>query len=84
MSSKLQVPIPSGGDTRKWIDDVTTFLRNLVQEVETPAPKIVQLEHRRSGAKATSDGIMMWDRSLGCPVVSFNNQWYRVNLTVIP
>lgn len=79
MSQLKPIP-PFEGDLRKWAADVVNYLRTLEVFVETPSPKVVQLEFRKPGAKASIDGLLMWDATAGTVVVSLGGAWYPVEL----
>jgi hypothetical protein len=39
-----------------------------------------KLQHKDADSKATEDGILMWDATQDCPVVSKNGAWIRIEL----
>ena len=77
MSRKNPIPI-FGGNLPLWADKVVGYLRTLEVDIATPSPKIVQLERRQDIAKATTDGLLMFDATLGIPVYSYNGAWHSV------
>ena len=79
----LAVPVPNAGDIRSWMGAIQSYLRDLQAEALGPRP--LQVEHRKANAKATQDGIIMWDASVGTLVVSKSGAWYRITLgAVVP
>lgn len=79
---RIQVPLPVPTDTnlRQWARNLVAYLKSLEREVEIPGPKVVQLEHRKPGAKATEDGLLMWCPMCETPIVAFGGHWYELPL----
>jgi hypothetical protein len=75
------IPTPTSQQLYNWAIKLTNYLQTLERSVENVAPKVVQLEHAKSTAKATTDGLMMWDSVSGCPIVAKNGAWYKVEIT---
>lgn len=73
------VPHPTT-DLRRWAAEIAAYLNQLEIKLETPAPKIVQLEHQRDSnpkpASATQDGILMWRSSDRTVVVTRDGAWH--------
>lgn len=77
----LKQPIPQfSSDARSWAYRLTSYLQSLEDVISTPSPKIVQLEHKLLEAKATINGLMMYDAGLGVPVFSKDGQWFPIGL----
>lgn len=72
---------PPSGDLKTWAHAAHDRLRQLITRVNRPEPQVVMLEHVKPGAKALQDGIMMWDATLKCPVISEGGAWKKVTLT---
>jgi len=76
MSTKNPIPIPLRGDLSGWANAVVGYLRTLEAEIDTPGPKIVQLEFKDANASAAVDGLLMFDPVLGKPVYSHGGAWH--------
>jgi hypothetical protein len=63
-------PEPQGEDWQTWGRRLMTYLS------QTRIPLVQQT----GGEPATDDGLLMWDRTRGYPVVSKNNEWRQVVL----
>lgn len=83
MSILKSVP-PYTGNLVPWIAGLTSYLKSLETFVVTPSPKIVQLESRKNSAKATEDGVLMWDVGAQSLVVSRGGEWFEVLLGAVP
>lgn len=83
MSILRNIP-PFDGNVAKWATDVVNYLKSMETFIVTPSPKIVQLESRKNGAKATTDGLVMWDVTANTMVVSRGGAWYPVTLGALP
>lgn len=75
------IPIPSTHQLYNWAVKLTSYLGALEQTVENPAPKALQLEHAKEGAKAVQNGLLMWDNTVGLPIVSKDGAWYTIDIT---
>jgi hypothetical protein len=78
--SKIPVPVPTGRDMFGWANQIVRYLKSLDSETGMPAPKVIQLEHKMTGAKATTDGLLMWSPADGTVVVSKAGEWYKVTI----
>jgi hypothetical protein len=65
----IGIPTP-GPDIRVWAEDLRRFLGRTRSQLVTLA----------SGSPATEDGVMLWDRQGGYPVVAKNGEWRQVVL----
>lgn len=74
------VPTLSADGLGAWAIKIIAFLKSLVREIETPGPKIIQLEHLIAGSSATSDGLIAYEPVTGTIVVSKDGAWYPVQL----
>jgi len=76
-------PIPeiTGNQVYNWAVKLTGYLRAVEREIENPSPKTLQLEHAKSTAKATTDGLLMWDVITGSVIVSKNGAWHALDMT---
>ena len=63
-------PPPLGTNWKAWGERLVSYLG---REKD-------RLRHLTSGDSASEDGIMMWDRTNQCPVVSKNGAWVKVKL----
>lgn len=61
---------PVGRNVAEWADDMR---RALVRQWS-------QLDFKRSDARATQDGVLLWDAGNGYPVVSKDGEWRQVLL----
>lgn len=75
----MDIPQPTG-NLYQWATKVVGYLRSKEQEQKVPSPRPVQLEHRMAGAKATKDGLLMWDPTAGQMIVAIGGVWYKVAL----
>ncbi len=80
MSTKNPIPIPPdrGSALSGWANSLVGYLRTLESELDTPGPKIVQLEHKTATAKAAVDGLLMFDPVLGKVVYSAGGSWHAL------
>lgn len=78
------IPLPSRGDLTKWALSIVDYLRDVESEITTPGPKIVQLEYRKVGAKATKNGILMWEPVSKQVIVSKDGAWYPLSMGGTP
>jgi hypothetical protein len=76
----MKIPDPTTLDIKEWAKRIVGYLRDLEAGTETPAPKIIQLEHTKTGAKATTDGVIMWSPVDGTVLVSKGGDWYKVTI----
>lgn len=70
MTQQNRPPEPQGEDWQTWGRRLMTYLS------QTRIPLVQQT----GGEPATDDGLLMWDRTRGYPVVSKNNEWRQVVL----
>jgi hypothetical protein len=63
-------PPPLGNNWKTWGERLNSFFMNTRSK----------LQFFDSDSKATEDGILMWDATQGCPVVSKNGAWVRIEL----
>lgn len=61
---------PVGRNVAEWADDMR---RALVRQWS-------QLDFKRSDARATQDGVLLWDAAAKYPVVSMSGEWRQVML----
>jgi len=80
MGKPLVPDAPTSRDLLRWADKIVSYLRAAAVEEATPSPKIIQLEYKQTGAKATQDGILMWSPADGTVVVSKAGEWYKVTI----
>lgn len=78
---RLPLLIPPLGDLREWAQEATNVIRSLTELHNQAHPQIVRLQHIEPGAKATEDGLIMWDATESCPVVSEGGTWKKIALT---
>lgn len=78
-------PIPEvqGQQFYPWAQKLTAYLRVVERAVENPAPKAIQLEHAKENAKATVNGLLMWDNTIGQVIVSKDGAWYALDMTLV-
>lgn len=73
--SRQPIPLPTDGDLRRWAARMSTYLRALEASLASGEPRIIQLEHMRTSAKASTDGLLMFDGVAGVPMYSRNGAW---------
>ena len=61
---------PIGPDFKIWAEKFSAWLQSTRSF----------LTHRRDYDSAAADGILMWDREYGYPVVSKNGEWHQIVL----
>lgn len=78
-------PIPevSGTQLYNWAIKLTSYLRVMERELETPSPKTIQLEHAKANASAAKDGVMMWDSVAGGVIVAKDGAWHLLSMTPV-
>lgn len=81
MSAGTLPPFP-GKDLNEWARKIYAYLNDQSQEKMIKSGPVL-LQHRTSGEKATTDGIMMYDPQLGEPVYSKNGAWYKLDGTPV-
>ena len=64
------IPPPVGPEWKTWARQLSTYI----------ATSAGRLGYRSSGDSAADDGIIMWDRVEGYPVVSKNGVWRQIVL----
>ena len=75
-------PSPHGGDLKTWAGRLTEYL---IRSINAPTPAApVRLAHRTGTEKALEDGIMLFDPTVGLPVVSSGGQWVDCAGNVVP
>lgn len=80
----MRTPIPyPTGDLRTWAEALVGFLQNR-DDVETETvPKPVSLTHKIDDtARAVTDGVLMYDPSLGKALVSISGAWVPIALDI--
>lgn len=70
MTLQQRPPEPRGDDWKTWA-------RRLMQHLSQVRSPLVQ---QTGGESAAEDGVLMWDRANGYPVVSKNGEWRQVVL----
>jgi hypothetical protein len=71
-------PAPTGNDWKAWADQI---YRYLAEEQAGAAPRrAVALRQTVGGETAAEDGVMLWDRENGYPIVSLNGEYRQVVL----
>lgn len=68
--SVAKPPSPLGSSWKIWGETLNTFLTRTRDK----------LNYKTSADVASEDGVMMWDATQGCPVVSKNGAWVRIQL----
>ena len=63
-------PPPLGSDWKPWGERLNTFITTTRNK----------LQFYNADSKATQDGIIMYDKAQGCPVVSKNGAGIRIKL----
>lgn len=86
MTELNQIPQPPSKLTGlvQWASQVTAYLTRQASANTKPVEaQIVQLRHKLpgDGAKATKDGILMWDAATGQVVVSVGGAWKTIDYT---
>lgn len=87
MSLQHQLPsppsgrVPTFGDMLKWAIALTAYLKR-AEASAASSPKTILLEGYTATAKATVDGMLMFDPATGSPVISVGGVWKH--LQVIP
>jgi hypothetical protein len=61
---------PIGADLRVWAEKFTNWIQSTRSF----------LTHRRAYDSAAEDGVLLWDRTYGYPVVSKNGEWRQIVL----
>ena len=61
---------PIGPDFKVWAEKFSAWLQSTRSF----------LTHRRDYDSAAADGVLMWDREYGYPVVSKNGEWHQIVL----
>lgn len=83
MNNMRSVP-QYAGDIQRWSIGVVNYLKALEIATADVTPRSVQLENRQSTlAKATTNGVIMWDETAGTIVVSKDGAWYPVSLGAV-
>jgi len=66
----VRVPPVIGGEWKVWAEDLRRYLGKALS----------QLAAKEANSSATEDGIILWDRVNGYPVVSKGNEWRQIVL----
>jgi len=66
---------PSPEEIKRWITEVTVYLRTLNTIDTITAPPIV-LASRQQDDRAAIDGILLYDRATSKPIISIGGKWY--------
>jgi hypothetical protein len=66
----VRVPPVIGGEWKVWAEDLRRYLGKALS----------QLAAKEANSSATEDGIILWDRANGYPVVSKGNEWRQIVL----
>jgi len=66
----VRVIPPYVGDARSWAENIRRFLGKALN----------QLDAKEGYSSASEDGVILWDRQYGYPVVSKNGEWRQVVL----
>lgn len=66
----MRVPPVIGGEWKVWAEDLRRYLGKALS----------QLAAKEANSSATEDGIILWDRVNGYPVVSKGNEWRQIVL----
>ena len=66
----MRVPPVIGGEWKVWAEDLRRYLGKALS----------QLAAKEANSSATEDGIILWDRANGYPVVSKGNEWRQIVL----
>ena len=66
----MRVIPPYVGDARSWAENIRRFLGKALN----------QLDAKEGYSSASEDGVILWDRQYGYPVVSKNGEWRQVVL----
>lgn len=78
------VPALENDNVRSWAIKIIYFLRTIARELETPGPKIIQLEHKMEDVSAMTDGLLMYDPVAETVVLSKNGAWYPLTVGATP
>lgn len=71
-------PPPSGSDWRIWAEQVYRYLSD--EQAGGPQRRAVALQQTVGDETANEDGIVLWDRQNGYPVVSYNGVYRQIVL----
>lgn len=76
MSARPPIPRPTGRATT-FENALYAYLQGLESEISQPGPKVIQLEHQVASrlAKASQDGLVMYDPVKKKPVYSEGGVW---------
>lgn len=74
------IPLPTGMPLPTWAVKLAEYLKILERQIEAPAPRAIQLEHRKVNAKAVQDGVIMWCPVTETVIVSKGGEWFPVTL----
>jgi hypothetical protein len=66
----VRVPPVIGGEWKVWAEDLRRYLGKALS----------QLSAKEANSSASEDGIILWDRVNGYPVVSKGNEWRQIVL----
>lgn len=71
--------IPNSGDYRKFATDVIAYLTEL-ENARSQRPAAIALASWTPDASASLDGVLMFHRALGLPVISVDGEWRQLML----
>jgi hypothetical protein len=66
----VRVPPVIGGEWKVWAEDLRRYLGKALS----------QLSAKEANSSASEDGVILWDRVNGYPVVSKGNEWRQIVL----
>jgi hypothetical protein len=66
----VRVPPVIGGEWKVWAEDLRRYLGKALS----------QLSAKEANSSASEDGVILWDRANGYPVVSKDNEWRQIVL----
>jgi len=76
MVSRAEFPDPSAYSTwQDWAGATRGVLEARGRDSERVEPKVILLEHRTQLSRATTDGILMFDKAIDQVIVSIDGQW---------
>lgn len=66
----MRSPPPLGPDIRVWANQIVLYLRSTAAQLTFKTPKMTP----------ATNGSLVWDEVLQCPVVSINGVWVKLKL----
>lgn len=78
------VPTLAANNFALWAQKIIAYLKSVAREIETPGPKVIQLEHLVAGGSATMDGLIAYEPVSRTIVMSKDGEWWPVTLGPAP